>query len=423
MTVGISNPDWAVPVFEEALELDWKEDGDEWLHHLMTSLAEDVPMTGHGRSLRTERDGLPYPPHYEIQATSDELRSSLRVVLLEKGLFLFVTGEGEPAPGQIYPWIRAVQAARESLGKRLDAFPWYAIVGPAPGIDETVAIECADVGPLRLEPTRRHYLEFIPTAMPSLSARQGFGWWPVIVYGESVGFDWFRAGQLAARDLRRLCGLLSIATKRAWTLRQAPAHPVPDRIELPAVAPGLPDNDPVIPDAPGKTVSVPEWASEAWSRLGEDPDLEGVLSSHLEGLLMEGSHPSFAMVAFVGAIETLGARVTAETSSRKRFEAALSKVVAAEEAKRLADAYGRRSATAHAGRLYGSEAVFDFMSYPSMFLPDPAFQFAFGELRKIRDASSSLLELALTAALPWRGNQGATQLTETSRGPSELEEP
>ena len=114
---------------------------------------------------------------------------------------------------------------------------------------------------------------------------------------------------------------------------------------------------------------------------------------------MEGTHPSFAMVAFVGAIETLGARVTTATSSRKRFGAALSKVVPDDEAKRLTEAYGRRSGTAHAGKLYGSEGVFAFMSYPSMFLPDPAFQFAFGDLRKVREVSSNVLKLALTGVL------------------------
>lgn len=386
-------------MLEESLELDWQTQGDEWLHHLMTALGETVPMTGHGRSLRTELDGLPYPPHYEIRATSETLTSALRVVFLEGGLFLFLTGDGKPTGSQIDPWIRAVQAARERLGKLLETFAWYGIIGPAPTIEETVAIESGPVGPLRLEPTGKHYLEWIATSMPSLFSRQGFGWWPVIVHGESVGFDWFKAGQVAARDLRRLCGLLSIATERAWTLRQAPAHPVPDEIELPAVAPWSPTSDPVVPDTPGKTVPLPDWATQAWSRVESDPDLEGTLSSHLEGLLMEATHPSFAMVAFVGAIETLGARVTAEASSRKRFQAALSMVVAADEAKRLTEAYGRRSGTAHAGKLYGSEGVFNFLSYPSMFLPDPAFQFAFGELRKVREASSSLLKLALTGSL------------------------
>lgn len=394
----VSVPDWAVPVFEETLDLDWRTHGDEWLHHLMSALGEVVPMTGHGRTLRTELDGLPYPPHYEIRATSDTLVSALRVVFLEGGLFLFVTGDGESTLDQIAPWVAAAQGARKRMGMQLHTFAWYAIIGPAPGIDETLAIEADAVGPVRLEPTGKHYLEWIPPAMPSLFSRQGFGWWPVVAYGESVGFDWFKAGQLAARDLRRLCGLLSVATDRAWTLRQAPAHPAPEKVDLPAVAPWSPTDDPVVPADPAKAAKLPPWVSDAWSRLETDPDLDGVLSSHLEGLLMEASHPSFAMIAFVGAIETLGERLTTETSSNSRFRAALSRVLVPDEAKRLASAYGRRSGTAHAGKLYGSEGVFDFMSYPSMFLPDPAFQFAFGELRKVRQASSSLLKLALDGA-------------------------
>jgi hypothetical protein len=57
---------------------------------------------------------------------------------------------------------------------------------------------------------------------------------------------------------------------------------------------------------------IPDWVADAWSTLDADAELDRVLSAHLEGRLMESEHPSYAMVAFVGTMEPLGARLTTE---------------------------------------------------------------------------------------------------------------
>ena len=122
---GEESGEWVVDPFNAPHGLNWGAEGDEWLHHLMQALGEVVPISGHSRTLRLP-NGHPYPPHYEIRATSNDLTSSLRVVLLKDGLYLFITGSGEPGAGQIDPWLAAIRAADERLGKALEAFQWKA---------------------------------------------------------------------------------------------------------------------------------------------------------------------------------------------------------------------------------------------------------------------------------------------------------
>lgn len=248
---------------------------------------------------------MPLPFHYEITANASSLNSSLRLILLEKAVFPLVTRIGEPdEESQVRPWVQAIESANARLGKAGEVFEWLAVIGPEPGhgfLDADAQLgAAARSGPLALKPAGTHFLEWVPQRMPSLFARSGFGSWPIIVSGETQGFDWYAAGSIASRQLRRVCGILCVAWGLPWTLRHAPQQRSYGEITVPAVAPWEPDQNPVVADQPRlPSLEVPEWATDAWNLLESDHALDNAVAAHLEGSLMLEQHPSYALIAFI----------------------------------------------------------------------------------------------------------------------------
>jgi hypothetical protein len=70
-----------------------------------------------------------------------------------------------------------------------------------------------------------------------------------------------------------------------------------------------------------------------------------------------------------------------------------------DEAAALDPVYGARSKTVHAGRFHGGETTPGFF-FPSIWREDPARDFRWGTLLRLRKAARLLLERAVTADLP-----------------------
>jgi hypothetical protein len=134
---------------------------------------------------------------------------------------------------------------------------------------------------------------------------------------------------------------------------------------------------------------------------------------HQEGLRLEYEHPSFALIAFIASIETIGGklfdvsrceRCGAVLGSTDRFRKTLRIVLSEEEAKVLDKAYTPRSKTAHAGVLHGMETVFGFVNIEifDMIAGTGPRSFAFSVVRKMRQASRKLLEKILREEIALR---------------------
>jgi hypothetical protein len=148
---------------------------------------------------------------------------------------------------------------------------------------------------------------------------------------------------------------------------------------------------------------LPDWMDQAWSILDADPVVEDALLAFHEGLvLQQEGHESFAMIAFVASIEALGTQLgelrrcpecSTVIGSADRFRRALAFVMP-EEARRRALAkvvYGKRSTTAHAGRLHGAEAAPGALPFAgSFFSRDSVWEFTL-YLHETRQASRELL--------------------------------
>lgn len=411
---GEETPKWFHAPFAAPLDVNWRQEGDEWLHHLWIALGERVELTGHSMSTQDASPEFP-AAHYVFTPTSTQLRSRLRLVPLEHGLLFVISGTDDPEavePSQIEPWARAAEEATRRIGQRHQAFDWVAVIGPLAGVEsnrKALSTE-ASVGSLRLYPAERYVTEYTASSQPSLFARSSSWSCPIIVEGQASGYNWDVAATAAGRDVHRLAALLSVAWAGCWTVRQTPEERAEGgRLEIP----GRPWWDNRSADVPEEDHTgsferqpAPDWVNQAWDALNSDPVTEDALLIHHEGLvLQQEGHESMARIAFVSSIEAMGAKLgrlercpecNTMIGSSDRFRRALALVMPDENERRVLAklVYGRRSTTAHAGRLHGTEATAGTLLWGSFLSEDEAFQFK-RHLYSIRKASRDLLLLVL----------------------------
>lgn len=399
---------------DDVLAVEWDREGDEWLKHLYDAIAGLAPLTARVHREQGPTQSIPYP-HIMCSPESPVLRSRLAIIRLRQGIVVAIEGDGEPSIDQIQPWVTAVQTAGERLGHSHTEFAWGAIVGVSPEWDgRHVNLEVletpASVGPLRLRPGGVFVQERTPPRFPSLNGFGAHETWPLIVEGASSGYSWDAASPPASRDLHRLCALLSIVWEQCWVLREGPQPSTLGEIHIPEKVPPdawfgpIDDNRP-----PPHPLRVPDWLDSAWTLLDGDSDLAHAVAGHYEGLQLLRDHPSFALIAFVGSIESIGAKLfglrrcaqcQADTGYARRFRKALRLVRSRRDAENLFAAYDRRSKTAHAGHLHGAEPLFGVPDFSRALSADPMQHFAWGLARRMGNVSRDLLVRALTGDLP-----------------------
>jgi len=232
----------------------------------------------------------------------------------------------------------------------------------------------------------------------------------VVVHGASPGQTFFEAQSEAARQINRLCAVLSVAWDGAWAVRQTPGSFPLDPSGLPrtrvqAEPPNRPEARPTV------EVAVPDWTESALNRLDGDPKLLEATLAHHHGLMMEERHPSYALLAYVAVIEGFGARYVdltpcpscpAKTGSSKRFRTALRLVCSEEEVTQLRRTYEARSKTAHEGHLHGGEDLAGAIMSMRVVATEDWRLFRMLNVMPLRKASRDLLLLGLTGTLPER---------------------
>lgn len=356
------------------LDVDADKEIGAWLHSVNEHLKEVASAT----CSRTRGFDFDQPELKAIRilsVTAPAITTKLSLVLLRDGLFVFVSGDGEPAPSEVGLWARAVAAALQKLTRAHPEHEWWAVFGPHPGFRSRMikALGVAvDLDRVSLREADFGYKESYPA---SLRIQRQQHWIPVIVRGRSTGYDWSSAAHAAHRELYLLAALLSLESDDYWTLREPPAP-----IEW---------GQPVLPESAGhldRLGAVEEarrrqqvaqidhgWLLSAWRQLHGAERLSRALAAYHQGVGLLEDYPSFAVVAFVATIEEVGklvvARETPETcsackrpmfsSSRRLFCETLELVRSQERARELTDIlYKWRSAAAHSGHLFGYEMAF-----------------------------------------------------------------
>ncbi|MFI7160484.1 hypothetical protein [Micromonospora chalcea] len=399
--------------FIEILPVSWPGAGDEWLHRVgieVSARNADLHVTGHTYDDTTR-------PFIVVNiATKDGLAKAPLLVapLADDTIATFVDTESE-SDDVIETWRAAGRCAADNLGKGYELHEWKALVGlPAVrfGNGEAFLAEPGQVGPFTLTPAAKPFREiaFNP-AEPSLHGYVHQISLPLIVRGKSPGYSAQASLGGAARDLNKLCGLLSIAWNSCMVVRDTPrpiarSLPEPETISWQA---GFTDG-PVTPIPASKARHIPEWADTAWRMIQTKSRVADAVAIHHEGLRSEVSHPSLALVAFIAAIEGISQIIYREercTTCRShldisaKFRETLRLVLNEEEAAALEVAYSPRSLTVHRGRLHGSEiAAGSISAVFNVWSANNPLDFQMTTVRKMAEASGQLLQLALQDQLP-----------------------
>lgn len=292
---------------------------------------------------------------------------------------------------------------------------WWALVGPALLLepsgylttphDSFRALDSVyNLGELRLEPGDRVLVDYVHMVAKGWSKPVS---WPIIVSG-AVKADWPSVARKAARDLHRLCCLLSLAWAEPWQVRLAPqlTSYFPPEVPEPVLVPNadwLVDLD-SSEEHPRDPQPLPEWVTTVWTRFHQrlmPSVVDSALSLWHEGILLQAEHPSMAMVAYVAAVENVAEPVldsAGHRSSRKTFWDAISKVASGDDfdALKRADPYGKRSATSHGGALHGIELEFGHMLLQPIGPGDPTYDFMFDVLRRMAGVSRAAILGALS---------------------------
>jgi hypothetical protein len=387
--------EWWVEPFDDPIDVNLPEEGFQWHHHLRVVVREIVAF----RSLSRRRAQLTLPRRgtvdgIEYAVEHSALHSHLWVTLPEYRVL--IVGQGAPDEGQVAPWVHAVTQAKARLANQHPEFQWTAVIGPSPNNYGTALglAEAATIGSLRLRPGGSRLVEYLPAS--SLSGRNTFWSWPVLVEGTAKGYNWPAATEAAARDLTRLCALLSVSWRRGWQVRQPPMEGAGSSLAIPEYA-AFEEHIPIGDNIVRADVSVPEWAGEAWGILARDPTARNALTAYYEGLLVEEDHPSLALVAFVAVIEAIGKELDPPLRSYfQRFRRALRLVASEPEVERLQSIYdARRSRTVHEAAIHGRELARGALPLASFFGPDPFSRFELEVVGQLNRLSCDLLHLVL----------------------------
>lgn len=365
---------------------------DEWLHLLQGAVNE--LLGGTVGSFKGTRARLgPGVPDFELHV--DKLGAWLRIAEDAGNLRAFVVGDGASLQTEIDIWNQAAALATQRLRPDFKDWAWYAIIGPQFGNAADVLIPRETrVGPLELKPAPESYREE-PLASPPRLGPSGatLHWWPTMVEGISPGPRDKDARMHASRQLHRLCGLLAVAFDSPIVVRQVP----------------MPCRAPLVAGMPAFQVrAVPPWLDRAWTRLESNDDLAQAVTAYHEATRLYREHPSFALVAFVAAIEACAkvlprpsgdAPKKCPTCQREPntaaadFRRALGEVIdSPEEVKAVAKiAYRQRSQTAHEGVLHGIESLPGFTLQPVLIGSSPETDFAWMDVRMMRGPAQRLL--------------------------------
>ncbi len=379
---------------------------DEWLSLFRACLSRRIVLSG--GSLQTVDLGET-GMWQEWTPRSENASMSILIKRQESGLLVSLSGEYQSTDEEIEAWLSCIEQARSEIGEKHTSFEWTAILGPIPGGwesgDKALKSE-VQLGDFFLGPGNVRHVEWTPSQQPMLGQASIYWSWPIVAKGSSRGYNEQSALKRAVQELVELCAYLSLVWDQAWCIRTAPIVNSEPTIQESAGWARLPENI-EFGDSPQAQLEFPAWGHNAWERALNDEVLKAALLAHYQGLTLEWQHPSFASVALVAAIETVGSleiplarceccpecRIT--TGSTRRYRAGLKRAVSGEAYNRLVKAYEPRSRTAHSGALHGAERTGGWIPLFGELYVDPGAVFSW-HLLELRKTSRDLLIQVLT---------------------------
>lgn len=393
------------------LNVSWERKGDRWMSSILRAGAESGVDVG----IRHDMNSGPF---HEFMMSRDgrEISTLLLVAALENGNLIYGYGSRvqEIDHSVIRQWEGLVATATDESARQLPMRKWTAVLGQPPEGNMEISVKLKSPGAvsqMRLRPSGTYIYELSALQAPSFYSKGCTASFPVLVRGASPGYDWNDAHVQAARELSRLCHLLSVEWKSLIVIREQPAPLEWGERKHPTMDVWVKEEHlPRMEDPQSREVEIEDWFSRAFVRIGKNKKIADALSVFAEGASIQFFHPSLALVSYISAIETISGTMfrsdvaCSECGSKYRgiaakFRETLKIVVDGEKLKLLCDAYQTRSLTVHSGRLHGSELSHGVHQL-RLLTPQPDQDFQWKVVHAMRGAARDLLALAVRDELP-----------------------
>jgi len=394
-------------LFGKTLPIDYDTQADRWISFIDKVIRQKIPeINGYGISMGSPTDEFGYW-HWQLRfnkqvgnmaVTADVPRLLILPTSTKPKSIYVVLGDTKPISNEDKEmWLKVIKKANQQLKRQqTKTFKWEAAIGQQnePGGNQYVSLRSrTKVGHITVRPGRNSFSFAGSTPMPTFNSGSFSTTYPIIVSGAAVGYDWLEASKQASRDLNKFAELLSIAWKSTWKVIHSPQLIGASPLKIPNRSLGMPIRALRLPRT---RKSIPKWLIKAFKKVDKNVALSNALKTHHEGLLMQSDHPSFANLAFVSAIETIGRKLAgSRVGNKERFRIGLRTVYSAKKVKIIEASYSPRSSTTHEAVLHGNESMAGHVGLPSIFNPDPADIFGISEVLKIKTVSSKVLEKQL----------------------------
>lgn len=286
-------------------------------------------MNGHGLTPTSADNDFPYW-HLKMNFhRNDGKKIDLPYLLIlhggttPDGIYVALESDQNISEFLIETWLEVVSAATSKLKKQNEKqFKWEAVIGQAheEGRSEYFSLKSkTTVGGLALRPSGAAYRSLDSNTSPRFNSASFNVTYPIIVNGLANGFDWTEASKEAIRNLNSLVGLLSIAWKSTWQIIHSPGPEGAEPLGVPATGIGIKPMGFHKMWASRQRRVIPKWLPNAFNKIEGDEHVANALNTYHEGLLMQIQHPSFALVAFVSSVETIGRKLNPKAGNKKRF--------------------------------------------------------------------------------------------------------
>lgn len=394
-------------------QLDFTEHAEAWIAQLQIELSKTYPDV----SICSSRRSSEFKGTFVDLDTIDsgrECSSGLGLLVEQNGTrSQFFAVDDNPIDADILKSLsKAVQRASQLAVGVAGDFEWSALLVQTPKmLSHPSRLEgTLRVGNMTLSAADRDFTDVVYHFDSGNSMSSSFKLQvsrPICVVGHTNASSKESAISRAGRELRRLCGLLTVAWGVPYEIA-TPPMPQYDQEGPPQyeVRPGIRRLQEASPVEKWEVHPVPRWADDAWHR-AEEEELTAALDMFLEAEYVSARHPSLSAVAYVAAIEAIGDSLfTVEQckccksipGATKKYKAAIRLVVSELVAQRLDRVYGWRSKTVHRGSLHSTE-VNASRGWAHMLNPRYSENLT-AVLPELREAALLLIERGLDNQLP-----------------------
>lgn len=402
-------------LFEQQFPINYSTETDHLLSECMVEMKNKFPtieITGHNSSFSQKETNIPYPHQRYVINTKDAINlPNIIIIPLDhktnesKMMYILLSSSIQLGNEIINDWKELMTKAISTITNEHSFFPWSAIIQQNHVGIETIAHALrhdVTIGNIKIKNGNQRgytYHKFgnsWGTKIYGNEHKLSFPIWPIIIEGQTKACNSTSVTEPAMQIVHKVMALITLAWESDWILGQAPLYAPNGALKIPKLDAGL------VSYSSKKYKTFPKWAIDKFEIIDSHKPIKNALTAfHEASKLSYNNHPSYALIAYVAIIESLGKillnkNCLQEHSNAACFRAAVTNVRSQQdEIKELIGIYKLRHATAHEGELHADEINQGSFIIPKSFNSLGGFKFIYNDLLKIKSVARDNLIKAI----------------------------